>query len=81
MTKKKKKRASKKKEKKKEKEKKRVYKKGGVRKEESESEPAGSTHIEGYLMCTPSSCGITLQQKNISPLGSTQPCSCALAKP
>ena len=32
-------------------------------------------------MCTPSSCGITLQQKNISPPGSTQPCSRALAKP
>ena len=29
-------------------------------------------------MCTPSSCGITLQQKNISPFGSTQPCSRAL---
>ena len=81
MTKKKKKRASKKRKKKKEREKKRVYKKGGVRKEESESEPAGSTLIEGYLMCTPSSCGITLQQKNISPPGSTQPCSRVLAKP
>jgi hypothetical protein len=63
-------------------EKKRVYiKKRGVRKEGSESEPASSTHIKGYLVCTPSSYGITLQQKNISPLGSTQPCSRALAKP
>ena len=52
-----------------------------MRKEGSESEPASSTHIKGYLMCTPSSCGITLQQKNISPPGSTQPCSRALAKP
>ena len=32
-------------------------------------------------MCTPSSCGITLQQENISPPGSTQPCSRVLAKP
>ena len=63
-------------------EKKRVYiKKRGVRKEGSESEPASSTHIKGYLVCTPSSYGITLQQKNISPLGSTQPCSRTLAKP
>ena len=55
----------KKKKKKKEKErekKKRVYiKKGGVRKEGSESELASSTHVKGYLVCTPSSCGITLQ--------------------
>ena len=62
--------------------KKRVYiNKRGVRKEGSESEPASSTHIKGCLVCTPSSCGITLQQKNISPPSSTKPCSRALAKP
>ena len=38
-----------------------------MRKEGSESELASSTHIKGCLVCTPSSCGITLQQKNISP--------------
>ena len=32
-------------------------------------------------MCTPSSCGITFQQKNISPPASTKPYSRALAKP
>ena len=37
-----------------------VYKKRRVRKEGSESEPASSTHIKGCLVCTPSSCGITL---------------------
>ena len=52
-----------------------------MRKEGSESEPASSTYIKGCLVCTPSRCGITLQQKNISPPGSTQPCSRALAKP
>ena len=38
-----------------------------MRKEGSESELAGSTYIKGCHVCTPSSCGITLQQKNISP--------------
>ena len=38
-----------------------------MRKEGSESEPASSTHIKGCLVCTTLSCGITLQQKNISP--------------
>jgi len=39
-----------------------IYKiNGGVRKEGSESEPASSTHIKDYLVCMPSSCGITLQ--------------------
>ena len=52
----------------------------GVRKEGSESEPASSTHIKGCPVCTPSRCGITLQQKNVSPPSSTQPCSHALAK-
>ena len=81
MTKKNKKRVSEKKRKKRKREKKRegIYKKRGEWK--GVSELAGSTHIEGYLMCTPSSCGITLQQKNISPPGSTQPCSRVLAKP
>ena len=32
-------------------------------------------------MCTPSRCGITLQQKNVLPPSSTQPCSRTLAKP
>ena len=52
-----------------------------MRKEGSESELASSTLIKGCLVCPPSSCGIALQQKNILPLGSTQPCSRALAKP
>ena len=39
-----------KKEKKKERKKEGIYKKGGVRKEWSESELASSTHVKGYLV-------------------------------
>ena len=56
-------------------------KKRGLRKEGSESELASSAHIKGCLVCTPSSCRITLQQKNILPPGSTQPSSRTLEKP
>ena len=57
-----KKRVSEKKKKEKKEKKKRGYIKKGSKKG-SESEPASSTHIKGCLVCTPSSCGITLQQK------------------
>ena len=64
----KKKKENKKSEKKREKKKESIYiQKGGLRKEGSENELAGSTYIKGCFVCTPSSCGITLQQKNISP--------------
>ena len=69
----------KKEERKKEKKKRGYIKKGS--KKGSESEPASSTHIKGCLVCTPLSCGTILQQKNVSPHGSTQPCSRMLANP
>ena len=52
-----------------------------VSKEGSVSKRARSTKVKGCQVCMPLSCGTTLQQKNISPPGSTQPCSRALAKP
>ena len=50
-------------------------KKREVSEEGSKIEPAGPTRVKGCPECTPSSFGLTHQQKDIPPAGSTQPCS------
>ena len=50
-------------------------KKREVSEEGSESELERSTQVKGCHVCIPSNYGITLQQKTIPLLGSSQPCS------
>ena len=50
-------------------------KKREVSEEGSESVPARSTQVKGYHVCISSNYGITLQQKTIPLLGSSQPYS------